>query len=33
MAIGGGWLIILSRRRRGILAEIETDLEATLEAA
>jgi amino acid transporter len=32
MAVGGSWLFVLSRRRRGILAEIETDLEATLEA-
>lgn len=28
MAVGGGWLFIASRRRRGILREIETDLEA-----
>jgi amino acid transporter len=32
IAIGGGWLFILSRRRRGILAEIEVDLEQSLEA-
>jgi amino acid transporter len=31
IAIGGGWLFILSRRRRGILAEIEADLEQSLE--
>jgi amino acid transporter len=30
MAIGGGWLFILSRRRRGILAEIEDDLDRSL---
>jgi hypothetical protein len=28
MAVGGGWLFIASRRRRGILRAIETDLEA-----
>ncbi len=28
MAVGGGWLFIASRRRRGILRVIETDLEA-----
>ena len=27
MALGGGWLFILSRRHRGILAEIEADLD------
>jgi amino acid transporter len=27
MAVGGGWLFVASRRRRGILREIETDLE------
>ena len=32
IAVGGGWLFILSRRRRGILAEIETDLEQSLDA-
>jgi hypothetical protein len=31
IAVGGGWLFILSRRRRGILAEIEADLELSLE--
>jgi amino acid transporter len=31
IAVGGGWLFILSRRRRGILAEIEADLEQSLE--
>jgi amino acid transporter len=31
IAVGGGWLFILSRRRRGILAEIEADLEDSLE--
>jgi amino acid transporter len=30
MAVGGGWLFILSRRRRGILTEIEDDLENSL---
>lgn len=30
MAVGGGWLYILSRRRRGILAEIEEDLDRSL---
>jgi hypothetical protein len=29
MAVGGAWLLIASRRRRGILSEIETDLEAS----
>lgn len=29
MALGGAWLFIASRRRRGILQEIETDMEAT----
>jgi amino acid transporter len=28
MALGGAWLFIAARRRRGILEEIETDLEA-----
>jgi amino acid transporter len=32
MAVGAGWLFVVSRRRRGILAEIETDLENTLVA-
>ena len=32
IAVGGGWLYILSRRRRGILTEIEADLEQSLEA-
>jgi len=32
IAAGGSWLFILSRRRRGILAEIEADLEQSLEA-
>jgi amino acid transporter len=32
MAIGGGWLFILSRRRRGILAEIEEDLDRSVDA-
>ncbi|HMD91467.1 MAG TPA: APC family permease [Trebonia sp.] len=32
MAVGASWLFALSRRRRGIFAEIETDLEATLPA-
>jgi hypothetical protein len=31
IAAGGTWLFILSRRRRGILAEIESDLEHTVE--
>jgi hypothetical protein len=31
IAVGGGWLFILSRRRRGILAEIEADLEQSLD--
>jgi amino acid transporter len=31
LALGGAWLFALSRRRRGILAEIETDLEQTLQ--
>jgi len=31
IAAGGTWLFILSRRRRGILAEIEADLEHTVE--
>ncbi|MFZ0119201.1 MAG: hypothetical protein WAN20_03550 [Pseudonocardiaceae bacterium] len=29
LAVGGTWLFIASRRRRGILTEIEIDLEAT----
>jgi len=29
--VGAAWLFAVSRRRRGILAEIETDLEDTLE--
>lgn len=29
MALGGAWLFIAARRRRGILEEIETDLETT----
>ena len=32
MAIGGGWLLVLSRRRHGILGEIEADLEQSLAA-
>jgi amino acid transporter len=32
MAVGGSWLFILSRRRRGILAEIEADLDQSLAA-
>ena len=32
MLAGALWLFVLSRRRRGILAEIETDLENTLHA-
>ena len=32
IAVGGSWLLILSRRRRGILAEFETDLEQSLDA-
>jgi amino acid transporter len=31
MAVGGGWLLILSRRRRGILAEIEDDLDKSID--
>jgi amino acid transporter len=31
MAIGGTWLLLASRRHRGLFAEIEADLEATLE--
>jgi amino acid transporter len=31
ITIGASWLFILSRRRRGILAEIEADLEHTVE--
>jgi amino acid transporter len=31
MAIGGGWLFILSRRRRGLLAEIEADLDSSID--
>jgi amino acid transporter len=31
IAVGGSWLFILSRRHRGILAEIEADLEQSLE--
>jgi hypothetical protein len=27
MAVGATWLLIVSRRRRGILADIEADLE------
>ena len=30
IAAGGAWLLIVSRRRRGILAEIEADLDASL---
>ncbi len=30
VAAGGAWLFIVSRRRRGILAEIEADMEANL---
>ena len=29
MAVGGTWLFIVNRRRPGILADIETDLERT----
>jgi amino acid transporter len=32
MAVGGGWLFVLSRRQRGILAEIETHLDWSLAA-
>jgi amino acid transporter len=32
MAVGGAWLFILSRRRRGILGEIEDDLDQSLAA-
>ncbi len=32
IAAGGSWLFILSHRRRGILGEIEADLEQSLEA-
>jgi amino acid transporter len=32
IAVGGAWLWAVSRRRRGILADIEADLESTLEA-
>jgi amino acid transporter len=32
MAVGGSWLFYVSRRRRGILAEIEADLDQTLAA-
>ena len=32
MLAGALWLYVLSRRRRGLLAEIETDLENTLHA-
>jgi hypothetical protein len=32
MVIGAIWLFAVSRRRRGILAEIETDLDNTLHA-
>jgi amino acid transporter len=32
MIVGAVWLYAVSRRRRGILAEIETDLENTLQA-
>jgi amino acid transporter len=31
MAVGGGWLFLLSRRRRGILAEIEDDLDKSID--
>jgi amino acid transporter len=31
LALGGTWLFALSRRGRGVLAEIETDLEQTLQ--
>jgi amino acid transporter len=30
IVVGGSWLFILSRRRRGILAEIEADMDANL---
>jgi hypothetical protein len=32
MLVGAIWLFTVSRRRRGLLAEIETDLENTLHA-
>lgn len=32
MHVGAIWLFVVSRRRRGILAEIETDLENMLQA-
>ena len=32
MAVGGGWLFVLSRRQPGILAEIEDDLDQSLAA-
>lgn len=31
MAVGGGWLFLLSRRRRGILTEIEDDLDKSID--
>jgi amino acid transporter len=33
MAIGGSWLIILSRRRAHLFSHIETDLEASMQAS
>jgi amino acid transporter len=30
MAVGGGWLVVLSRRQRGILAQIEAHLDQSL---
>jgi amino acid transporter len=32
LALGGAWLFALSRRRRGVLADTEADLEQTLQA-
>jgi hypothetical protein len=32
MAVGGGWLYLRGRRRRGLFTEIEADLDATLAA-
>ncbi len=32
MAIGAGWLFILSRRQRGLLGDIEADLDRTVAA-
>jgi hypothetical protein len=33
MVIGGSWLFVLHRRKQGIFAEIETDLESTMAAS